>query len=51
MEWKENIEDIRDLLNKAIDMGYSRDEILKISQMLDIHIVEFLEEKLKESKG
>ena len=47
LEGKENVEEIREQLNKAIDMGYSKDEILEISQKLDIHIVNFLKKKLK----
>ena len=45
MECEEDMENLRDMLNKAIEMNDSKDEILKISQLLDTHIVKFLEEK------
>ena len=45
MDWKKDMEDLRDMLNKAIETNDSKDEILKISELLDTHIVKFLEEK------
>ena len=45
LECEEDMENLRYMLNKAIEMNDSKDEILKISQLLDTHIVKFLEKK------
>ena len=45
LKMRENIEHIRELLNKAIEMNADTDEIIKISQMLDKLIVEFMVKK------
>ena len=45
LKMRENIEHIRELLNKAIEMNADTDEIIKISQMLDKLIVEFMVNK------
>ena len=39
---KDNLEHLRELLNKAIKMEADTDEIIKISQMLDNLIVEYM---------
>lgn len=42
MEIKDEIELLRELLNKAIEMEADTDEIIKISQMLDKLIVAYM---------
>ena len=42
MEIKDEIELLRELLNKAIEMEADTDEIIKISQMLDKQIVAYM---------
>lgn len=42
LEIKDEIELLRELLNKAIEMEADTDEIIKISQMLDKQIVAYM---------
>ncbi|NLB41597.1 MAG: Spo0E family sporulation regulatory protein-aspartic acid phosphatase, partial [Clostridiales bacterium] len=42
MKIKDEIELLRELLNKAIEMEADTDEIIKISQMLDKQIVAYM---------
>ena len=51
MDEKNNIEAIRSQLNKAIELNSSIEEIIEISKLLDIQIVKFLEETIKNKKS